>query len=583
MTSITARKPQVPEVLDTLGIISTKTAKSLAQGVKQVILEDEDVKKAVTEAATALQAEATWHNGKVEVQIPQQREKLTNSGGTIVGVPLLKGDPFFREQGKTVHIPADKSRTVTITLKSRKRSQPLLNDIKRLRKLGVFKKADKGQTIVFMSAQEYREAANEHLATDNYEEVSEEANTQSLAHWAAFATKARSQHPEAFKKLFGNCKVEGERVRRIYFQPKIHKPKLRGKWRFRPIVDCKNTALSQIDIVCGKFCKRLGAIMTTVANSNIEVMRRLRRIKANGSMVITTADVSDLYTNIPINEGIEALAILLDEGNIGTKEERLLVKEALRVIFHNNVFNFDGKWYRQRHGVPMGSNSAPIIADAFLFVLERNLVNTAREISLFTRYRDDILIIGDNKTTNQNFIEAYGRLHPRIKLEAETADKVTFLDMVLSKSQQGESLRTGWYSKPTDSLKLLSKKSEHPAHVFKGILEGKITTLFRICNNMSDWLGSLISLIQQGPSRGYQEHEFLDAVNKVCLKLAKQDWPFVKAREDEQRDYRTTTICTFANETKSLHHILRKRKTKFAASEGPCLLRRLARSADPKQ
>ena len=566
--------------MDTTGTGDTATLKTLQMGVKTVILDARTYQAAVEEATQALGAKCERNsNGNTTLLIPPQKERRIVTG-SLVGIPLRPGDENFRLQGKTIVVPKDGERRIEIKKRKLKHCK-FLASINGLRQRGVFKKADKGSTIVYMTKAEYMAGAEKHLNTANYAPATTEDEVAGINQALEFLKQAAKEKPKAYEKLFGKVNVRGNRQRWIYFQPKIHKGRQAdGGWRWRPIVDCKNTDLSELDAACASFCKRLLKKMGTIANSTIDVLRKLRKVATKRGLTFMTADVADLYTNVPIQEGVDAVFKLLEENNIGTADERSLIKGALEIVFRNNVFNFGEAKFKQLHGVPMGSNSAPIVADAFLFLLERQLVEKRQDVEVFSRYRDDILVIASNGKSVKTLIDEYGKLHPRIKIEAETGDEITFLDLQLSKFNDGQ-LRVGWFTKPTDSLKLLAKDSEHPRHVFQGVVEGKVTTLFRVCNNYNDWLSGLKSLMLRNRSRGYSDGDWTRAIDKVCIKLKSLPWPFVKDATEDERDFRTTTLCTYAKDLDGLYSIMRKRNVKFANNEGKNLLRQLCRSADP--
>ena len=71
--------------------------------------------------------------------------------------------------------------------------------------------------------------------------------------------------------------------------------------------------------------------------------------------------------------------------------------DALHYLLDNKFIRFGSKLYRQIVGIPMGTNSAPLVADLFLFCYERE-----RERK---RERDFMLSLSDNNQTDT--IEAF--------------------------------------------------------------------------------------------------------------------------------------------------------------------------------
>ena len=81
------------------------------------------------------------------------------------------------------------------------------------------------------------------------------------------------------------------------------------------------------------------------------------------------------------------------------------VCEALTFLLDNIHIRFGSKLYRQIVGIPMGTNSAPLVADLFLFCYERDFIlslsedNRSGVIETFdstSRYLDDLLNIHNN-------------------------------------------------------------------------------------------------------------------------------------------------------------------------------------------
>ena len=60
--------------------------------------------------------------------------------------------------------------------------------------------------------------------------------------------------------------------------------------------------------------------------------------------------------------------------------------DALHYLLGNIFIRFGSKLYRQIVGIPMGTNSAPLVADLFLLCYERDFI-----LSLSDNYQTDII------------------------------------------------------------------------------------------------------------------------------------------------------------------------------------------------
>ena len=115
------------------------------------------------------------------------------------------------------------------------------------------------------------------------------------------------------------------------------------------------------------------------------------------------------------------------------------VCDALSFLLDNIYIRFGTKLYRQISGFPMGTNSAPLVADLFLLCYERDFMkdlsndNQAVIIEASnakSRYLDDLLNI-DNPILKKKVNPIYP---PELQLnKANTSDtEVPFLDLHLS-------------------------------------------------------------------------------------------------------------------------------------------------------
>jgi hypothetical protein len=119
---------------------------------------------------------------------------------------------------------------------------------------------------------------------------------------------------------------------------------------------------------------------TTFINS-IDVIRKLEIYVASGHFKSTTkfitADVIDLYTMIPRQGALEALARFCmkysGQGKIGTLTIDHLMKMA-RLILDTNCFAYNNKYYKQIRGGAMGSAFTQVLANIYMLEWEQDLI-----------------------------------------------------------------------------------------------------------------------------------------------------------------------------------------------------------------
>lgn len=551
-------------VIDTTNSLSTQTKRKLALGMKYVGLHSSEKKSCALEIARILGAQLLDDNS---IAIPEQRQKK-----------LILG-PYIGIDQQTLIQPYDPAKIIKLP--------HLHSDAKIPRPkncTGIFKKADKGSSIVFLSRQSYNEAALKHLKTNNYSLVDDNDATEerSIQELESLLEDTQRHGPPHLKKLISSITTAASRTKRIYFLPKIHKPLDEDQlFKIRPIVDCRNTALSTADQAIAKFLSKLNPHLSTIATSSIDLLQSIRAIDTSHLQAcFYTADVADLYTNVPINEAIGHIRLLLDEFQIGKPDERELAIRILAICLENNFFKFGDQRFQQKHGIPMGSNSAPIVADAFLYALERHIPETT-SVLLFKRYRDDIFALTTSPEAAMSLDNKYKQLHPRIKLESQwSTEKAEVLDIKLAKFEDG-SIRTGVFFKATNNLPLLHRRSNHPLATLHGAIKGRFINFLRICNNTSDLMSAFLSLIQNSTKFGYREEEIIKIANEAIKQCSNLPWPYLKeSRRECKRDYRTNNIVTYCRNLEPIYDLARKRKYRLAFREGKNTISTLSRTAD---
>ncbi|MEL7523242.1 MAG: hypothetical protein AAGJ80_16780, partial [Cyanobacteria bacterium J06553_1] len=91
----------------------------------------------------------------------------------------------------------------------------------------------------------------------------------------------------------------------------------------------------------------------------------LKSKRAPSPAVLFTLDVAALYTNIPIDEGISAVAESFLR-NPDPERPDLSLLTLLRIILCSNVFEYKGSSWLQLHGVAMGQVFGGSFANIFM-------------------------------------------------------------------------------------------------------------------------------------------------------------------------------------------------------------------------
>ena len=232
-----------------------------------------------------------------------------------------------------------------------------------------------------------------------------------------------------------------------------------------------------------------------------------------------TSDVSSLYTNIPIFQGIEAFRFFLDRRDNKTVPTKFLIT-LLTLILTCNILVLDGDHYLQLIGVAMGTRFAPTLACLFMGAFEHIALKKWKGVQpyMYKRYIDDIFFLWRSSEKElKDFINHLNSLHPFIKFKANydiNKKSVEFLDTIISINSRGF-IKTDLFEKPGRVCNFLSPKSCHPSHITENIPYSLALRLKRICSEVLDFLKRLDELKAKLISRGYRKNFISKAFEKV--------------------------------------------------------------------
>ena len=121
---------------------------------------------------------------------------------------------------------------------------------------------------------------------------------------------------------------------------------------------------------------------------DFDILRKLpTALKDNFEMA--TLDVENLYGSIDHKTGLETVKFWLETVRRETSRiSNNFILAFIRIILENNIFQFNGSFYRQRRGTAMGTKMAPMYATLTLGFLERKLYSTIHNNYNFNIYNN---------------------------------------------------------------------------------------------------------------------------------------------------------------------------------------------------
>ncbi|XP_072028106.1 uncharacterized protein [Amphiura filiformis] len=220
----------------------------------------------------------------------------------------------------------------------------------------------------------------------------------------------------------------------IYGLPKVHKASV----PVRPIV-------SSIGSVCYSLARFLADLLSPlVGNSphhiqnSQDFVSKLQTLKLDEAEVLTSYDVTALFTSVPVDGALDIVKELLDKDKSWTKRTYLNEKEIIKLLefcLTTTYFKFRGQLYQQDHGCAMGLPVSPIIANLYMEWFENKaLTSTADPPRIWLRYVDDTFVV-INKDKVQQFTDHINSQNEHIKFtnDPEKDGQLPFLDTLVKR------------------------------------------------------------------------------------------------------------------------------------------------------
>lgn len=317
--------------------------------------------------------------------------------------------------------------------------------------------ADKGNATVVLDSSEYKDKISALLNDTTYRPIKRNP-TNSLEKRTRALIKASPIDLRTQRFLLPQ--EHASRVPRLYGLPKIHKA---GR-PLRPIVSAVDSPTQPLAKYLAKMLQPHSVTAKSYVKNAAHLVSLLRDMKLGPDDLLVSFDIVSLFTKIPVDEAINTIKAKLNLPDF--------FAGLLRHCMSSTYFVFDGHFYEQVEGAPMGSPLSPVVANLFLEDFEtRALDSAADKPSCWLRYVDDTFVVwphGPDKL--QNFLRHINSVHPNINftMETEVNNKLPFLDCLVLKKPDG-TLGHTVYRKPTHTDRYLHATSHHPGSQLRSV------------------------------------------------------------------------------------------------------------------
>ena len=273
-----------------------------------------------------------------------------------------------------------------------------------------------------------------------------------------------------------------DRTQQCYLSPKIHKDPHNPLGR--PIVSGSAGPTDKISQFVDHFIGPLVPLSQSYIRNLTHLVNILNKLTMQPGMILCTLDIPSLYTNIPHNEGIQSIKVVLAvQRTAQSLPHNSYIIELFEVVLMNNHFWVWVQWQTlyQMSGTAVGTKLAPSYANLFMTKFEEKYAYTyPLQPKQWKWFIDDIfphVVIWIDSLLE--FINHWNTVHSTIKFTSDISPtEISFLDLILY--SKGSRLYTRLHTKTTDRLMYLNFSSEHPVSLKWSIPYSQFPRLKRI-------------------------------------------------------------------------------------------------------
>ena len=319
-------------------------------------------------------------------------------------------------------------------------------------------KADKGQTTVILNKIDYIEKMEALLNDESTYRRINKNPVKKLTSKMHSLIKSWLDNKLIDVTTYNYLNITNGNLPRCYGLPKIHKV----DFPLRIIVSSLSSPLYNLSNYIHNILISSIKKPRSFIKDGWSLAKNVKSIGINDDLLLISLDVTSLFTNIPKELVISGIKKRWMDISTNTKFNLSQFLYVIEFIMDSTSFMFNGQYYEQIFGSPMGSPLSPILADMVMDDLETDcLERLSFKTSLFYRYVDDILAIIPARGVDE-ILSSFNNYHPRLKFthEIENDNAINFLNTTVIR--HNGSLLTDWFMKPTCSGRYINYYSNHP-------------------------------------------------------------------------------------------------------------------------
>ena len=131
--------------------------------------------------------------------------------------------------------------------------------------------------------------------------------------------------------------------------------------------------------------------------NSLDLIQKIEHVQIPDNHILVSFDVIALYTNVPNDLVIESLdkRCSLIHQNSSISYDYII--KCTKFLFENTYFKANDDYYKQHHGMPVGSSISGLFADIVMEDFKSSCIHLLKsqhqiEISFIYRYVDDLVL-----------------------------------------------------------------------------------------------------------------------------------------------------------------------------------------------
>ena len=397
----------------------------------------------------------------------------------------------------------------------------------------IITQADKGGGIVIMDAKRYDEKMKEMLSDRNtYKKIKTGQGRKDSEQFNKEARKILRKSDRG-KKLY-HLIEEAPAIPKMKGLPKVHKAGM----PLRPITSGIGSAPHKLAKTLAKpLTKALGSVSGTHIKNTAEMMIKIKEVTHVDGKKIASFDVKSLFTNVPVDEAIQAIKKVIEKTNDNDlplpKDDYLNLVELCMKF---GCFTYNGEEYFQHSGLAMGSPLSPVAACLFMeFLEEEHFLKILGNDSLWLRYVDDVVVVVPKEKNLTEELKKLNSVHGNIEftIEEEKGKEMAFLDTCIVRTETCFKFKV--FRKPTNKEDYVHFYSGHNERTKSGIVIGFFLRAFRICD--TEYLKEELEHIYETFAKLKYPKGFLIKQREKAERIMKRN---SDNKDEEKRKHKTT-------------------------------------------